>query len=112
MITDKEIEWREPPRLERNWQALLEPLKERPSEWAVVATYPSGESARSTAYRLRSGLLKTPSGFFEFASSGNDVHARYLGESDGDAGKVKGALQHAPRGFGFCTNSLPHRCAA
>lgn len=111
MIADKEIEWREPPRLERNWQALLEPLKERPHEWAVVATYPSSESARSTAYRLRSGLLKMPSGSFEFASSGNDVHARFLGE-EGDAGKVKGALQHAPRVFGFCTNSLPHRWAA
>lgn len=92
------VVWKDPPRYSDQrvvWPERLEPLKERPGDWAMVYTAGSEASARSTVVRLKNGNLKLPEGQFEFDRDGCDIYARYLG-SEVSSGKVKGLPQTAP----------------
>lgn len=111
MIT--EIEWKNPsPPKQRNWRETLEQLKARPGKWAQVAEYPTPSTAWKTVHRLRNNVLNVPTGNYEFRHDGCEVFARYLGETEVEPGKVKGALLPAPVSFGLCTKSIPHWSAA
>lgn len=68
------------------WPARLEPLKARPGMWAHVWTAANYARAHVTASNLRTGLLKTPPGRFEFAVDQLRVLARYLGPGPGGEG--------------------------
>jgi hypothetical protein len=60
-------------------------LRERPGQWALVATYKSNNSARSTANLLKTGRYDGwGHGEFETVSRAEDgafnVYARYVGQ--------------------------------
>lgn len=76
-----DVDWKAPPSRKRDgaWVARLLPLMERPTEWALVATYETQTTASSTVGGLRKGRLRIPEGRWDFRSSGADVFARYLG---------------------------------
>jgi len=78
---DNVTEWRSPPTI-RDWQSLLEPLKDRPNVWAVVAKYETQNGAASCASKLRHGTYRIPAGRYQYRSSKDEVFARYLGEAN------------------------------
>lgn len=84
--------WEDPPppgRGSRNvahdWPAIVAALRVRPREWARVTTYPSDNSARVMADRLRQGAVAAarPAGSVQAVSRMVDgeyrVYARYVG---------------------------------
>jgi hypothetical protein len=66
----------------------MEPLKERPNQWALIKECPSRQTAATTAARLRkrdadgNRFAELPDGEFEITARDNRIYARYL---DGDA---------------------------
>lgn len=59
---DQPIQWGDPPPTKtrgkpRIWEERLAPLRDRPNEWALVATATTGVSARNTAASIRGGLF-------------------------------------------------------
>jgi len=78
---DNVTEWRSPPTI-KDWQLSLEPLKDRPNVWAVVAKYETPNGAASTASKLRNGTYRSPAGRYQYRSSKCEVFARYLGEAN------------------------------
>jgi hypothetical protein len=65
------------------WVARLEPLMDRPMEWARVATRPTRMGAAGAVNALKHGRLEAPPGKWEFAARTVDgehrVYARYMG---------------------------------
>lgn len=61
-------------------------LRQRPGQWALIATRSSASTAGSTAHSIRTGKIKPygPEGTYEAAARTVDgehqVHARYMGE--------------------------------
>jgi hypothetical protein len=66
----------------QKWASEAAELRDRPKEWAVVATKPTASTAAAMALNVRSGLLRAfqPAGSFEAISRGCDVWVRYVGE--------------------------------
>lgn len=66
-------------------EAIAEQLRARPDEWAHILTFPTINSASSTAYSIRKATRKAwgPAGSFEAKSRTVDgefrVYARYVG---------------------------------
>lgn len=80
-----EIIWEEPPERTSGaskWVRKLQPLTQRPNQWARIATQKSKGSAASLASQLRNGGLKRPSGAWEFQAHDTLVYAQYLGEDE------------------------------
>lgn len=63
-------------------------LRQRPGEWARIATRSTASNAASTAHSIRSAKLRpyAPAGAYEAAARTEDgvhsVHARYVGEAE------------------------------
>ncbi|MFN2608564.1 MAG: hypothetical protein ABR511_11850 [Acidimicrobiales bacterium] len=70
MVTYRLV-WQEPGRKGRKrtapWAQILEPLQERPGDWAAIATYDGETSAYRVARELRS-TTDLPPGRWEFAA--------------------------------------------
>jgi hypothetical protein len=66
------------------WRDEAAELRDRPGEWAVVATMPSNRAAAMTA-NIRLGKLAAfrPAGTFEATKRGEDVWVRYVGDGTG-----------------------------
>lgn len=70
------------------WEVLLSPLRERPMEWARVATFRTEPAARSAASQLRNGsrgrrLDPTEWEFVAGVSDGEPhIWARFVGPSN------------------------------
>ena len=89
------IRWEDPPpqrtgRGSGKWQAIVQPLREHPKRWAILACFPTCDQAANIAVSLRSGVRKTGPGRFEFAARTVDgehrIYGRYLGPDDQDGG--------------------------
>lgn len=89
-ITVKRIvAWEPPPDQPRNgshnWRQITGTLRDKPGEWARVAEYRNGGSARQVAHLVRRGSLAgtAPAGAFEATArvveDGVAVWARYVG---------------------------------
>ena len=80
-----ELKWQDPPvhgKAGRDWAAIVEQLKSRPGQWALVAEV----APVSTANSIRTGILKAwrPVGAFEARGTNTkngraDIYARYVG---------------------------------
>lgn len=83
----EDIIWENPPERRTQptvWPQRLEPLKQKPGQWARIKTG-SPASMYSMAGNLRNGQVKVPSGRWEFRShkineNTGGLWARYLGE--------------------------------
>lgn len=82
--------WEEPPPMERprrDWTAIATGLRERPSQWAIVAEFGRRSSAAMMAIRIGCGFFAPlrPAGTFEGVprrrGDGWAVYARYVGDS-------------------------------
>ena len=76
------IEWREPPagndkRGGSQWAKTLEPLRERPTVWAMVRAFGSHNGAAQAVTRLRKN--DNLDGKWEFVARDTEVFARYVG---------------------------------
>jgi len=82
------ITWKEPDTVRRqyrkhDWEAIAETLRERPNEWAVVAT----DCSHAYATNIRRGRLApfAPEGSFEATTKGNEkgraseLYVRFVG---------------------------------
>jgi hypothetical protein len=79
------IKFSPPPESGRDaWPKRLEPLKERPGEWALVYKSPSTQAARSYADRLKRGKRYAVPPGFEFRGGKSNgqtgIWARFVGE--------------------------------
>ena len=83
-----ELTWKEPETLRRqyrkhDWESIADSLRERPNEWAVVAT----ECSHAYATNIRRGRLApfAPEGSFEAVTKGNEkgraaeLYVRFVG---------------------------------
>lgn len=65
------------------WIPVLEELKARSGQWAIIGVKASSSLAHSTALNLKHGRVQRPSGKFEFATRRVDgehrVYGRYIG---------------------------------
>lgn len=89
------VEWCDPPELgfagqntkAGKWIRILEPLMERPGQWARVHVYEKSSQSRNTVSHLKRGIRLMPPGRWEFVSrqidEGFGVWAKYLGPEDG-----------------------------
>jgi len=85
------IAWEDPPAGTArsgvtDWRRVADELRQRPGQWAVVATRPSSGAAATIAGAIRKGSRAgMPSGAFEARARTVDgecrVYARYVGES-------------------------------
>lgn len=71
------LRWEAPP--PSGWEERLEPLLERPNEWAAVRDCDTSRAAHQAAYLLRKRTYGVPPGHWEFVARGFTVYARYLG---------------------------------
>lgn len=89
------IRWEDPPAEHGNarpkppsrFQPIVDALKDRPGQWAVVVENKTPGAAANLAWRMRSGLGPfAPKGAFEAKTIGpaggtvSKVYARYVGE--------------------------------
>lgn len=87
------IRFEEPPRARRggpkfDHRAIVEVLRSKPGEWAVIASFPTAGPAYSMAARIKSGGAVAYSvGEFEAVArkvgGENRVYARFVGGSGG-----------------------------
>lgn len=64
------------------WHEVVLALRERPGEWAKIATRGTKESARNFASEIRRGSGNfRPAGAFEAVARDGQVWARYVGGS-------------------------------
>jgi hypothetical protein len=83
-----EIVWEDPPPAKQGgwlpWRDRLQPLRDRPNEWARVSNFPTVAAARSIAGPLSAGKIAVPEGKWEFTARELEdgrgaIYARYLG---------------------------------
>lgn len=88
--SDDKLVWEEPPagKSQRDYKALLEPVKKQAGKWARILTVATPNYASSVAMTLRAGKRELPTGKFEFRSARlqdgrGGVWAKFVGRNGG-----------------------------
>jgi hypothetical protein len=93
MTDNGQLTWEDPPQAKGSkgrWFRLLEPVMERPGQWARVLVQPGRRHLGSVVTELRGGKYLIPPGKWEFTSRRMEsretaLYARYLGPQDADS---------------------------
>lgn len=83
------LAWCDPPEGLHRWSKRLQPVMERPGEWAMVMETQSVTSVRSTVKHFRNGTTVIPPGRWVFRTGKSPMNAghwgvwaKYLGPED------------------------------